>query len=155
MLEIKVVSTQGEALEQVKVLLREYVTALNVDLAFQHFDHEIKDPLQKYGPPGGCLMLATHDAQAAGCIALQQLKPLVCEMKRLYTRLTFRQKGIGNQLITQLISQARNMGYRKMVLDTLSSLTPAIHLYKQHGFTETTAYYNNPLRGVIFMEKEL
>jgi len=155
MVEIKVVSTQGEALEQVKVLFREYVTALNVDLAFQHFDHEIKDLLQKYGPPGGCLMLATHDAQAAGCIALQQIKPRVCEMKRLYTRPQFRQKGIGSQLIEQLISQALKMGYRKMVLDTLSRLTPAIHLYKQHGFIETTAYYNNPLREVIFMEKEL
>ena len=42
-----------------------------------------------------------------------------------------------------------------MVLDTLQKLQPAIKLYKKYGFTETTAYYQNPLPGVVYMEKLL
>jgi len=34
-------------------------------------------------------------------------------------------------------------------------LQAAVHLYKQFGFENISAYYNNPLPGVVYMEKVL
>jgi ribosomal protein S18 acetylase RimI-like enzyme len=42
-----------------------------------------------------------------------------------------------------------------MKLDTLQRLQPAIRLYEQYGFVHTTAYYDNPIEDVVYMEKVL
>jgi putative acetyltransferase len=156
MLRIEDVTTSGPQLDLIRTLFSEYASELNVDLCFQKFDEELDKPLKKYGPPAGALLLAFWNDQPAGCIALQEIRQgEVCEMKRLYTRPPFRKFGIGEELVKRLLTTARTLGYRKMVLDTLEKLQPAIKLYKRHGFVNISAYYFNPLPGVVYMEKEL
>ncbi|HEX4956634.1 MAG TPA: GNAT family N-acetyltransferase, partial [Lacibacter sp.] len=117
---------------------------------------ELQNPLLKYGPPKGVLYIAQWNHEVAGCIALMPLaEPGVCEMKRLYVRPAYRKHKIGKALVDLLIADAKRLGYTKMKLDTLQKLQPAIQLYKQYGFVETTAYYQNPLAQVVYMEKEL
>jgi ribosomal protein S18 acetylase RimI-like enzyme len=58
-------------------------------------------------------------------------------------------------LIEELLNEAKKTGYKKMVLDTLERLQPAIRLYCKHGFINTSAYYENPLANVVYMEKVL
>lgn len=143
-------------MDTVRKLFREYSEGLNENLCFQRFDDELQDPLKKYGEPKGCLLLAYFNDEPAGCIALQPLKqPGVCEMKRLYVRNRFRKRGIGDTLVKMLLEEAKEKGYEKMVLDTLERLEAAISLYAKHGFVNTSAYYENPLVGVVYMEKEL
>jgi ribosomal protein S18 acetylase RimI-like enzyme len=140
----------------VKELFREYSKALNENLCFQNFDDELEDPLKKYGEPEGCLLLAYWSKTPAGCIALQRLAVNdVCEMKRLFVRPEFRNKGIGDELIKLLSNEAVEKGYKKMVLDTLERLDDAKRLYIKYGFVKTSAYYQNPLPNVIYMEKDL
>ena len=67
----------------------------------------------------------------------------------------FRGYKIGRMLCHKLIEDAREMGYRTMVLDTLQSLEGAVHTYRKLGFEEVDAYYENPLQGVLFFQKEL
>jgi putative acetyltransferase len=42
-----------------------------------------------------------------------------------------------------------------MKLDTLERLQAAIKLYQKFGFETVNAYYDNPLPGVVYMQKEL
>ena len=42
-----------------------------------------------------------------------------------------------------------------MRLDTFEKLQAAVHLYKKFGFENISAFYNNPLPGVVYMEKQL
>ncbi len=58
-------------------------------------------------------------------------------MKRLYVRERFRGKQIGKKLLQKIIGDARTIGYSHMILDTLSFLENAIHMYKKFGFYET------------------
>jgi putative acetyltransferase len=58
-------------------------------------------------------------------------------------------------LVEELLNSAKEKNYEKMRLDTFIKLQAAVHLYKQLGFENITAYYNNPLPGVVYMEKEL
>jgi GNAT superfamily N-acetyltransferase len=87
------------------------------------------------------------------------LQPLteagVCVLKRLYVVPTFRKYGIGRKLVEAILDDANTLGYHTMKLDTLDRLQPAIQLYRQFGFTDASAYYANPLEGVVYMQKQL
>ncbi len=156
MIEIQHINNGNPHLPTIKELFGEYLTDLNEDLCFQHFDEEINNPLLKYAPPQGSLILALWNNEPAGCVALQPLAEKgICEMKRLYVRPAFRMHGIGDMLVQQILSDAAASGYHKMVLDTLSRLAAAIRLYERYGFVHTSAYYANPLQNVIYMEKQL
>jgi ribosomal protein S18 acetylase RimI-like enzyme len=156
MLDIQKVTTQGPALESIITLFKAYLGELNEDLCFQSFDSEIDNPLYKYSAPAGALFIATYNATPVGCIALQPLPEAgTCEMKRLYVNPEYRKLGIGDALVKALLLEAKILDYTLMKLDTLERLQAAIKLYQKFGFETVNAYYNNPLPGVVFMQKEL
>jgi len=155
MLQIIPITEEGLLMNEIRTLFRAYEQELDENLCFQSFEEELKDPLKKYGPPRGVLYIAAWNNEVAGCIALLPLQErATCEMKRLYVRPEFRKHQIGKALVDQLLKDAERLGYEKMKLDTLQKLQPAIALYKKYGFVETTAYYENPLEGVVYMEKQ-
>ena len=155
MLRIEHITREGPELETVRSLFREYEAELDENLCFQSFELELATPLEKYGPPRGDIILAWWDDEVAGCIALKPLKNDVCEMKRLYVKPPLRKNKIGEHLVNELISSARNKGFKVMRLDTLHKLQPAIRLYEKYGFENISAYYDNPLSGVVYMQKNL
>ena len=156
MLDIQKVTTEGPALESIKSLFKAYLGELNEDLCFQSFDSEIDNPLYKYSAPTGALFIAYHNATPIGCIALQPLQEAqTCEMKRLYVAPQYRKMGAGDLLIKALLFEAQSLGYTTMKLDTLERLQAALKLYIKFGFETVTAYYDNPLPGVVYMQKEL
>ena len=156
MVQLIPVIQEGDDLNTIRQLFREYETELGEDLCFQSFEAELQNPLKKYGDPAGALFLAIWNEAAAGCIALTPLKePGACEMKRLYVRAGYRGHGIARLLVETLLRAASQKGYTQMKLDTLQRLQPAIRLYEQYGFVHTPAYYANPLDDVVYMEKSL
>ena len=156
MLDIQKVTKQGSALESVKDLFKAYLEELNEDLCFQSFDSEIDNPLYKYSAPTGALFIATYHATPVGCIALQPLlEAHTCEMKRLYVVPEYRNLKIGDALVKSLLQEAQLLGYTTMKLDTLERLQAAIQLYQKFGFETVTAYYDNPLPSVVYMQKDL
>jgi putative acetyltransferase len=143
-------------IEIARELFREYAAGLNIDLCFQNVDQEVAGLPGNYAPPRGRLLLAIEGKQSAGCIALRSLGDSDCEMKRLYVRPEFRGQGLGKKLITTLIDAAREIGYERMLLDTLpGKMDSAIALYRSLGFSEVAPYYHNPVEGALFMELPL
>jgi GNAT superfamily N-acetyltransferase len=156
---LKLVQARSEAqLAQARALFREYSEALpGINLCFQNFESELKELPGAYAPPGGRLLLAVDDeSEIAGCVALRRLGAETCEMKRLYVRPAFRGRSIGRELAQGAITEAREIGYRRMRLDTLPGvMDDAIMLYLTLGFRETEPYYYNPVEGAVFMELSL
>ena len=92
----------------------------------------------------------------AGGVALRPLDEAgICEMKRLFLREQWRGVGLGRMLTDQIIEFAKQRGYEKMRLDTEKRLKVAITLYRNVGFIDINKYYENPLEGIIYMEKDL
>lgn len=138
-----------------KLLIEEYAAALGVDLCFQNFSEEIANLATLYGPPRGCLLIARDNDELAGCVALRSQEPAVCEMKRLYVKPPYRGAGLGRALAESIVGRARKLGYSRMVLDTLPSMTEAQPLYESLGFREVQGYYQNPLNGVRYLALDL
>lgn len=124
-------------------------------LDIQHYDEEIKHLETKYGLPYGRLYLAYCDGEAAGCIGLRKIDEQNCEMKRLYVSPEFREKKIGEQLVRKIITDAKEIGYSYMLLDTLPFLENAILMYKKFGFYEIESYNDSPMNTSIYMKLDL
>lgn len=148
-------ASSTEEIEESRTLFREYEKSLGIDLCFQNFEKELAGLPGEYAPPSGTLLLARVGDRVAGCVALRKIEADVCEMKRLYVRGAFRGQGTGRQLAEAVIDTARRVGYRRIRLDTLPSMREAIPLYRSLGFYEIAPYRENPIEGVLFMEKTL
>ncbi len=143
-------------LNEVRSAFREYANWLGVNLAFQgDFEQELANLPGKYAPPSGRLLVARSDAGLAGTVALRSLGDGICEMKRLFVREAYRGQGLGRQLVSRILDEARKTGYQRMRLDTLASMTEAVTLYKSTGFQVIPAYYHNPLPNVVYFELDL
>lgn len=141
-------------IEMARALFLEYEKEINVDLCFQGFADELKTLLGKYGPPDGALLLGMENERAVGCVALRRISSTDAEMKRLYVRPTHRHLKLGRELSRQIVERARELGYRRVVLDTLDTMHAAQALYRSLGFVPTAPYYDNPLAGVLYFAKD-
>ena len=151
--------TQAESpaqIAQARELFLEYAQSLGFSLCFQNFDKELTGLPGDYAPPEGRLLLVECEGQLAGCVALHKLDSGVCEMKRLYLRPPFRGKGLGRALTERIIAEARQIGYRRMRLDTVEPvMKDAVAMYRKLGFKEIAPYRPNPIAGTMYMELEL
>ena len=152
MIEIK---AAYDNLDAVRDLFREYAKGLGVDLCFQDFEHELSTLPGKYARPKGRLYLAYDQGEAIACIALRPIDERIGEVKRLYVKPTHRRQGLSKILVERIIDDARSLGYKRLVLDTLNTMTPAMNLYKSLGFVEIEAYYPNPLEGATYFALDL
>ena len=141
--------------EHARILFLEYAESLEFSLDFQEFEREIAELPGEYAFPEGCILLAYCEGRPAGCVALRKLEDGICEMKRLYVKPEFRGLEIGKTLSRMIVGKAREIGYGKMRLDSLSSMVEAISIYRSLGFEEIEPYRFNPMADVVFMEIDL
>jgi putative acetyltransferase len=141
---------------QARELFLEYAHSLGMNLCFQNFEQELAVLPGHYSPPSGRLLLAEYESHLAGCVALHEWEPGICEMKRLYLRPSFRGKGLGRVLAEAIIAEARNIGYQRMRLDTIEPIMKdAVEMYRKLGFREIAPYRPNPIAGAMYMELQL
>jgi len=149
-------ASSPQQISEVKSLFLEYADWLGFSFCFQGFEEELATLPGKYAPPQGRLYLVVIDHKSAGCIGIRKIAERICEMKRLYVKPEARGLGIGKKLVELVINDAKNIGYKKMRLDTIAEkMKEAQKLYKSSGFYEIQPYYYNPIEGVVYMELDL
>ena len=138
-----------------KKLVEEYAALLKVDLSFQNISEELLTIDQQYHEPAGGLILAFYNDEPIGCAGVRNLDDETAELKRMYVKSEYRGYKIGASLLQLSIDLSKQLGYKKLRLDTLANMTQAQNLYRSFGFIEIPAYRPNPLAGTIYMEKQL
>jgi putative acetyltransferase len=150
-----IIANTTEHYEAAIQLFKEYATWLNIDLDFQNFDAELQQLGEMYAAPHGIILLSMQQDKYTGCVAVRNKGDQIAELKRMYVQPAQRGNGIAKELLLQAIDFAKNAGYKKIRLDTLATMHPAINLYTQFGFYEIPAYYHNPEANAVFFEREL
>jgi ribosomal protein S18 acetylase RimI-like enzyme len=148
-------STTPDNLRSARDLFQRYAQSLDFDLDFQDFSAELANLPGDYAPPSGCLLLARRDGRVVGCVALRKWDETTCEMKRLYVIPDARGNSIGRKLAEEIIVQAKELGYKRMRLDTVPSMQAANRLYLSLGFRPIEPYRYNPIAGARFYELPL
>jgi putative acetyltransferase len=125
---------------------------------FKGVDEEIADLPGIFAPPKGRFLVAELDCQVVGCVALKPIDENTCELKRLYVKQQARRHGVGQALVEKIVWEARQIGYKKMVLDSHKKMAGAHLLYRMAGFKDAAAPPDFPesLKDhVVFMERSL
>jgi len=142
--------TAAEAEDAIS-LIEEYYEAVHVIARDDRAQilHYISDP-------HSCILLAYDAATPVGCILYRPLQQLdsAGEVKRLYVRPAFRQRGIAEKLLHALEQFASTQHAQWLYLDTTDDLKAAIAFYERHGYIRCDRYNDNP-QATIFMRKQL
>jgi ribosomal protein S18 acetylase RimI-like enzyme len=146
---------ENHEIAEIKNIIREYISWLNMDLGFQNIEDELDHFPQKYQEPDGAFIIAKENNIIVGCVGFKKLDKITCEMKRLFVRDNYKGRGIGNILVEKIIEDAKSKGYEIMRLDTMDTMKSALNLYRKTGFYEIEPYYNNPHKGAMYLEKKL
>jgi len=106
---------------------------------------------ENYQTDGGIFLIARADDALCGTIALKRLSSVIMELKRFYVKKEYQGKGLGKQLLGELISHAGNSGAGAIRLDTTNRSQTAISLFNKYSFVEIPRYNDDPY-AEIFME---
>lgn len=101
-------------------------------------DSDLTDLAAAYFSRGGDFAVLVDESGAiVGTCGLFPLEPGVVELRKMYLVPSARGQGQGRRLLEWALARARELGFRRMTLETATVLKDAIALYERNGFTRT------------------
>lgn len=117
---------------------------LNYAWIQQYFTIEEKDEALLHDPQtyifdkGGNIIIAEDSGRVVGCAALVPRDDGPVELAKMAVDPSAQGKGIGRAIVGRAIDEARQMGAKRLWLESNTVLETAIRLYRRCGFTEVT-----------------
>ncbi|MBC7555819.1 MAG: GNAT family N-acetyltransferase [Chryseobacterium sp.] len=101
-----------------------------------------------------CLVVFEND-EAIGCGAIKSFGENVAEVKRMYVKPEFRNKGFATIILTELEQWAKELKFKKTILETGKRQTEAVNLYaKTYSIIPNYGQYAGIENSICF-EKDL
>jgi DNA-binding MarR family transcriptional regulator len=95
-------------------------------------------------PPRGAFLVITIDGEPVACGAMKMIAPGVGYLKRMWVAHAVRGLGFGRRMLGALESQARELGFTTLCLETNRALVEAIRLYQRSGYMEVKPFNTEP-----------
>jgi len=106
--------------------------------------HDMDDFQNTYLENNGTFLVMTDDDQMIGTGAVRRIDEETCELKRLWLLFEYHGRGLGYRMTQELLSFARQKGYRRIRLETdREAQSRAFEFYKRMGFYEIPRYSDN------------
>ena len=105
-------------------------------------------------PPDGAFVVVVEDGRPVAGGGVRRLDDGLAELKRMYVVPEARGRGHGRRLLDALEAAARDLGYRRVRLDTAASMTAAMAMYRSSGYADIPDYNGNTY-AAFWGEKEL
>jgi putative acetyltransferase len=112
------------------------------------------DPVAQILAPGGQIYMALDGEERVGIVALIKMGDGEFEVAKMGVAESRRGQGIGRELLTFTIEDARRLGAKRLFIETNTSLKNAIHLYESLGFRHLPpgSVQSHFARGDAFLE---
>jgi len=124
-------------------IIRDTLTEFKADKPGTVYYDKTTDRLSEVFKAGNSIyFVAGQDDEiigGGGIYPTAELPDGTCELVKLYLSPQARGKGIGKLLLEKCIQAAKEMGYKRMYLETMPELTIAIPMYEKYGFTNLAA----------------
>ena len=135
-----------------RTLNEEWITAYfrMEEADYKALDHPKEYILDK----GGAILVALYKDEPVGVCALCKMDhPLYdYELAKLAVSPKVQGKGIGVLLCEAVVNKAKELGGKRIFIESNTRLKPAIHIYHKLGFKELPEYHTTYERGDIQME---
>jgi N-acetylglutamate synthase and related acetyltransferases len=106
-----------------------------------HELYDMDDIQESYFDNGGTFLAMYEDGGMICTGALRRFNDEICELKRLWLLYEYHGRGLGYHMLQELLSIAREMGYKRIRLETDPvAQSRALNFYKQIGFYEIPSY---------------
>jgi len=107
-------------------------------------DADLADIEMMYIQAGGWFeVIEDKSGRLLGTYGLFPLNDMTCELRKMYFLPEIRGIGLGREILERAVRHARRLGFQTMVLETISVLERAIHIYQRFGFVPTTMEHPN------------
>ncbi|MEC0229432.1 GNAT family N-acetyltransferase [Paenibacillus alba] len=93
--------------------------------------------------PRSAFIVARSEGHPVGCGALRPIDETTVEVKRMYTRLDFRRKGVAQAILAEAERLALEYGYTSIKLQTGPKQPEAAALYERVGYYRVPIYSGN------------
>jgi putative acetyltransferase len=113
---------------------------------FAIHDAEVDAMFAAYAKPRSAYFVVELDGKVVGgggMAPLENGEADVCELRKMYFLPQARGLGAGSAMITRCLDSAREFGFRRCYLETLTGMDAAQALYRKHGFTTLCAPMGN------------
>jgi putative acetyltransferase len=105
---------------------------------FAIHDAEVSAMSEAYAKPRSCYFVLEVDGRiggGGGVARLEHGEPDICELRKMYFLPEARGLGAGHAMIERCLDAARDFGFKRCYLETLTGMDAAQYLYRKHGFT--------------------
>ena len=109
---------------------------------FAIHDAEVAAMSAAYAGPNAAYFVieSNHVVRGGGGFApLENATPDICELRKMYFLPELRGRGAGHALIRHCLDTARQAGFARCYIETLTGMDAAQHLYLRNGFTRLDA----------------
>ena len=120
-------------------LIRTNLKAHHLDIpGTVYFDDGLDHLSDFYDHEGRSYFVLLDGEKLVGGIGLAEFEgfPDCCELQKLYLDDSLKGRRLGYQLIEKVEQEARDLGYKRMYLETHTNLQAAIHIYEKAGYKE-------------------
>lgn len=144
------IGDETEIFNLVATVLKEYGLETNTCST----DADLDDIEKSYIQNGGIFKVLKDDNKIIGSYGIFKIDDQICELRKMYLCSDYKGKGLGKRLLKDAFQEAKNLGFKSMILETNRVLVEAKGLYEKYGFKEFTPAHLSD-RCDIAMKKEL
>ena len=151
--EISIRSATNADCERVKALVFGVLQEYGLESAPNGTDNDLNDLEANYINRGGIFeIIEDADGNLLGTFGLYPIDAETVELRKMYFAKELRGQGFGKRTLQRMIEKSRELGFKKIYLETASVLKEAVYLYEKFGFQPSAETHAPRCDAAYFLE---